>query len=94
MAQRGRKPKPTVLKALEGNPGKRALNMNEPNPPKKAPRCPSWLEQEAKKEWRRMGKLLEVTGVLTEMDMTAFAGTVRRMHDGRKRRNLLPSMEQ
>lgn len=26
----GRHPKPTVVKMLEGNPGKRALNMNEP----------------------------------------------------------------
>ncbi|MDD4511050.1 MAG: phage terminase small subunit P27 family, partial [Oscillospiraceae bacterium] len=26
MAQRGRKPKPTALKVLEGNPGRRPLN--------------------------------------------------------------------
>lgn len=26
MAQRGRKPKPTAVKVLEGNPGKRSLN--------------------------------------------------------------------
>ena len=30
MATRGRKPKPTALKALEGNPGKRPLNEHEP----------------------------------------------------------------
>ena len=74
MAQRGRKPKPTALKVLEGNPGGRPLNPNEPKPAKKAPRCPSWLEDEAKKEWRRMGKTLEQMGLLTEMDMAAFAG--------------------
>ena len=50
MATRGRKPKPTALKVLEGNPGKRPLNENEPKPENKAPRCPSWLEQEAKNE--------------------------------------------
>lgn len=38
MAQRGRKPKPTALKELEGNPGKRTLNDKEPKPPKKAPK--------------------------------------------------------
>lgn len=54
MAQRGRKPKPTAVKVLEGNPGKRSLNTAEPKPEKKAPRCPSWLEDEAKKEWKRM----------------------------------------
>lgn len=74
MAQRGRKPKPTALKALEGNPGKRDLNQKEPKPEKKAPRCPTWLEPEAKKEWRRMVNQLEQLGILTEVDMAAFAG--------------------
>ena len=74
MAQRGRKPKPTALKQLEGNPGRRPLNSNEPKPCKKAPRCPLWLEEEAKKEWRRMVKILEYMGLLTEIDMAAFAG--------------------
>ncbi len=57
-----------------GNPGGRPLNKNEPKPDKKAPRCPAWLEEEAKKEWKRMGKTLEQLGLLTEMDMAAFAG--------------------
>jgi len=74
MAQRGRKPKPTALKMLEGNPGGRPLNEAEPKPQKKAPRCPSWLEDEAKREWKRMAKVLEQMGLLTEMDMAAFAG--------------------
>ena len=74
MAQRGRKPQPTALKMLEGNPGGRPVNTNEPKPEKKAPRCPSWLEDEAKKEWKRMAKVLEQMGLLTEMDMAAFAG--------------------
>lgn len=74
MAQRGRKPKPTPLKLLEGNPGKRPLPQGEVRPPSKAPRCPPWLEEDAKKEWKRMGKILEGMGLLTDMDMTAFAG--------------------
>jgi len=41
---------------------------------KKAPRCPSWLEPEAKKEWKRMAKTLETIGVLTQVDKAAFAG--------------------
>lgn len=56
MAQRGRKPKPTAVKVLEGNPGKRSLNTREPQPEKKAPRCPSWLEDEAKKRVEANGK--------------------------------------
>ena len=74
MGTRGRKPKPTALKVLEGNPGKRPLNKNEPKPEKKAPKCPSWLEPEAKKEWRRMSKILEELGILTEIDASAFSG--------------------
>ena len=74
MAQRGRKPKPTAIKELEGNPGKRELNQNEPKPKKNAPKCPAWLDAEAKKEWRRVSKQLEEIGVLTEVDMAAFAG--------------------
>ena len=74
MATRGRKPKPTALKVLEGNPGKRPLNELEPKPKKQAPSCPSWLEPEAKKEWRRMAKTLESIGILTEIDKAAFAG--------------------
>lgn len=74
MATRGRKPKPTALKILEGNPGKRPLNENEPIPPKGIVKCPSWLEPEAKKEWKRLAPSLEAMGVLTQVDLTAFAG--------------------
>ena len=74
MATRGRKPTPTAIKELEGNPGKRKLNDKEPKPEKKAPSCPKWLEPEAKKEWRRLAKKMELMGVLTEVDMAAFAG--------------------
>ena len=39
MATRGRKPKPTAMKELEGNPGKHPLNISEPKPNKKAKAC-------------------------------------------------------
>jgi hypothetical protein len=39
----GRKPKPTALKKLEGNPGKRKLNAKEPVPAKGMPDCLKWL---------------------------------------------------
>jgi len=65
MGQRGRRPKPMAMKVLEGNPGKRDLNTGEPTPRKRAPRCPSWLEEEAKKEWKRMCRQLEEIGILT-----------------------------
>ena len=47
MATRGRKPKPTAMKILEGNPGKRPLNPFEPVPVKGDIKCPDWLLPEA-----------------------------------------------
>lgn len=76
MAQRGRKPKPTALKLLEGNPGFRPLNEKEPKVPKEMglPECPAWLMDAAKEEWYRLAKVLSDMGVLTAIDMAAFAG--------------------
>ena len=74
MATPGRKPKPTALKVLEGNPGKKPLNTKEPKPKATRIKCPSWLEEEAKKEWRRLVKPLQQMGLLTEVDQMTFAG--------------------
>ncbi|NLD95616.1 MAG: phage terminase small subunit P27 family, partial [Synergistaceae bacterium] len=76
MATRGRKPKPTALKLLEGDRGKgrRPLNKNEPIPPEGAIKCPSWLLPEAKKEWKRLAPALEAMRVLTVADLKAFEG--------------------
>ena len=71
---RGRKPKPTHLKVIEGNPGKRSLNKKEPEPPSRGlPKPPSHLIREAKAEWRRVAKVLHVIGVLTTLDRAALA---------------------
>jgi P27 family predicted phage terminase small subunit len=70
----GRKQKPTAIKKLEGNPGKRPLNDNEPQPDKTPPACPSWLPHEAKREWRRIVPELERLGLLTIVDRAALTG--------------------
>ena len=64
----GRRPTPTVLKALAGNPGHRPLNANEPQPEASKPRCPPVLQGEARAEWRRMSRRLHRIGLLTEID--------------------------
>ncbi len=69
----GRKPSPTSLKLLHGNPGRRPLNDNEPRPAPRLPSAPSHLSPEAKKEWRRSGRMLLQLGVMTEADRTALA---------------------
>ncbi|PVE25797.1 phage terminase small subunit P27 family [Microvirga sp. KLBC 81] len=70
---RGRKPKPTRLKLIEGNPGKRPLNPHEPQVPTKAPTCPSHLNPTAKAEWKRLASDLHRLGILTEMDRAVLA---------------------
>lgn len=92
MAVRGRKPKPTALKVLEGNPGHRPLNKKEPMLKGRLPRCPDWLEDDAKKEWKRLGKVLAEMGMLTNLDMMALPGTARHMPDGKERKSSSPSM--
>lgn len=48
---RGRKTKPTHLKLLEGNPGKRAINKNEPKPIGDLCDPPSWMTNQQKDGW-------------------------------------------
>ena len=69
----GRRPKPTAQKELEGNPGKRPLNENEPKPAIGGARCPSHLSREAKREWSRIVPELERIGVLSMIDIGAIA---------------------
>src|SRR5450830_364039 len=70
----GTKPKPVALKLLEGNPGRRKLNTDEPKPLPIAPECPDWLLDDAKEEWKAMSAILERLGILTSVDKAAFAG--------------------
>lgn len=74
MGRRGPPPKPTRLKLLEGNPGKRRLPANEPKPRPVAPSCPRSLKLEAKREWRRIVPELDRLGLLAVIDRGQLAG--------------------
>lgn len=74
MGARGPAPKPTALKVLDGNAGHRPINRSEPRPRPVAPKCPAWLDKEARAEWRRIAPALERLGLLTEIDGAALAG--------------------
>lgn len=75
---KGRPPKPTALKVLEGNPGKRPLNQHEPKPKPISPKCPAWLDKEAKKMWKDLAPKLERLGLLTVIDGAALAAACQR----------------
>ena len=75
MGKRGPAPKPTALKVLQGNPGKRKLNDSEPTFEKtdEILKPPSYLSTYAKKEWKRIAPMLIKNNLLTDADITALA---------------------
>lgn len=69
----GRKQIPTALKQLHGNPGRRPLNEDEPKPEPLLPKAPAHLSDEALKEWHRAGAFLLNLGLISDLDLAAFA---------------------
>lgn len=70
---RGRRPKPTRLKVLTGNPGKRPLNDAEPRPEPALPECPPELGETARREWDRLAPELAALRIVTNLDRAALA---------------------
>ena len=71
---RGPLPKPAALKLLEGNPGKRSLNLAEGiNPRVEIPSAPKHLGIEARKEWKRITPILDELGLISGLDRAALA---------------------
>lgn len=70
---RGRRPKPTRLKVLTGNPGKRPLNVGEPRPNVAIPECPVELGPVAHREWDRLVGELASLRLLTNLDRATLA---------------------
>jgi len=74
MGIKGRKPKPIEIKKLEGNPGKRPLNQNAPQPPISiAHQPPGHLDKIARAEWVRLADELAELDLLTSWDWATFA---------------------
>ena len=70
----GRPPKPTALKLVSGNPGKRALNKQEPDPEYlQNLDPPEWLHPDAAAIWRELAPHAAKAKVLTVLDREAFA---------------------
>lgn len=69
----GRPPKPTALKKLSGNPGKRKLNHDPEFGSLNSMSVPRHLSREARREWHRVVKELDAAGLLTTVDRTALA---------------------
>ena len=67
----GRKSKPTALKVLQGNAGKRKINAAEPEADtlSDAPIAPEWLDEIAKAMWDRTAQWLVGAKILTDQDL-------------------------
>ena len=75
MAKTGRPRKPTQMKVLEGNRGKRPLPANEPKPAPatKDVKPPTWMNTDGKKMWKRLVPILQRLQLLTEADLESFS---------------------
>jgi P27 family predicted phage terminase small subunit len=74
MGRRGPAPTPTEILKLRGSPlAKKRAKQGESKGPSGRPRCPNWLDAEAKAMWRRLVPQLELMGVLTRIDGNALA---------------------
>lgn len=74
MSRRGRKPKPTAVKVVTGNPGKRALAGDWVAPTRRSTALPppTHLDAYAKAEWKRLAGELTMLGTLTNLDRGPF----------------------
>lgn len=67
-----KRPTPTAIKRLTGNPGRRPLNDAEPTMPVAEPPMPKGMTTPARREWKRIVPLLMTLGVLTFADSAAL----------------------
>lgn len=72
MGQRGPKPTPTAVLKLRGT-ARADRTRNEPTPGPGVPRCPSWLDDQAKHAWRQLVPQLLAMRVLAAVDRNALA---------------------
>ena len=69
----GRKPKPTHLKLVTGNPGRRPLPAVEAQAVPALPSPPPHLSDDAKVEWGRVSEELYKIGLLSGIDRASIA---------------------
>lgn len=69
---RGRKPKPTAKKKLEGNPGKRQLNKREPKPKVSANITPAQIDAGMRSFTDLYLPQLQAMQIFTDADLAAF----------------------
>jgi P27 family predicted phage terminase small subunit len=75
MGARGPKPLPANVHLLHGNASKKPMSqlLDGVHPEVEIPKCPTHLQAEAKKEWKRVSEQLESLGLISQLDRAALA---------------------
>lgn len=68
----GRPSKPTAIKIAQGNPGKRALPVDEPQPERGVTPSPRHLKKKSREWYAEVAAELDKIGVLTILDSNAL----------------------
>lgn len=63
---------PTHLRLVRGNPSKRPINKNEPQPLKGVPPVPKHFDKQGKYWFKRMAEELDAIGVISQLDARAL----------------------
>lgn len=84
-------PKPTELRMLQGNPGKRAINKDEPQLGRVLIKCPDRYDAKSyeREAWEMFAPVLYDMGVLTEADKGAVILLAEAWADYRNARDKL-----
>lgn len=80
---KGRKPTPSHLRLVKGNPGKRPINEQEPTPRRERPSAPAHISDLAREVWGQAVLILDEMGILTRADVFAVEMLCEAMADHR-----------
>src|SRR5262245_40672243 len=73
MGRRGPAPTPTSILEIRGSTlVSKRRKRREAKGPAGSPKCPAWLDADAKAAWRQLVPMLEHMGVLTKIDGNAL----------------------
>lgn len=77
----GRKPKPTQLRVLQGNPGKRAINKQEPMFSSDLPQPPQYLNERAKEIFCELRDEIDQMGYASRSHARALGLVATRLEE-------------
>ncbi len=94
----GRKPLPANVHALRGNPSKKSRHElhdeSAQKLPAEIPPCPAFLTKDAKAEWKRIAKDLQLLGLISKLDRGELAVYCQAWADWKIAREKITELEE